>query len=170
MALSAAQQQTLANDIRANTNQVVIDALNIRDDVAITDFYNSATSTMAWRTAVSTNELFENTQIAQFDTLSAGKREAWSLIVNRDFIDATRGKIRQGINDVWKSVNTQPETHLLLLQEPATVAEVLFGGPTRQTTAKNQSGDVVVTGIKRKWTGRLTVNEVSIALNKYKQG
>lgn len=168
MSLTAKQQQDLAAHIRANTDQEVIDALAVRNDGVIADIYNQPSTTEAWRPNVSRDELFENTPIAQFDSLSAGKRDAWKIIMMMDTINFTRSKIRAGVKDVWKNVNTKSETMLRVGIEFATVAEEIFGGPLRTTNAVNATDQIVpVAAINRKWFGQLTTNDVSAALNNY---
>lgn len=168
MSLTNTQQQSLAAHIRANADQAIIDALVARNDGIIADAYNLPSATEAWRPNVSREELFDNTPIAQFDSLSAGKRDAWKIIMMMDVVNFTRGKIRAGIKDVWKNVNTKSETMLRVGIEKATIAEELFGGQTRTTNAINATNITVpVSAINRKWFGQLSTNDVSFALNKY---
>ena len=149
--------QTLATAIRAETDQSVIDALAIRNDTALAEWCNSNSNTDAWSTSVSSRELFESTDIAKFDNLSAGKRDAYRLLLAYTPVDASRNKIRKALSDIWGT--TDSVSLLSACIRKATNAEVYLGGTSATTDT--------VTGLKLNFNGYVSVDDVSIALNKY---
>jgi hypothetical protein len=151
------QHVIFAADIRANTDAAVVSALAARNDSAIADWYNQVSTTKAWKTSVSREELFDNMNLTSYDGLSAGKRDAWRILLDFAPIDPTRDKVRAAIVDVWP---TADETVMLnACAEYALKVEVLFGG----TSATSGT----VTAIKRNYVGATQAAEVSHVLNNY---
>lgn len=156
MALTTAQETTLAAHIKASTDPAVIAARTIRNDVELARLYNVASTTDAWRSEMSGRDLFEATDVTKFDGLTAGKRDAWRLLLNFAPCDMTRQKNRKAAVDVWG--NTDAVAVLQACTRKATVAESVLGGNSATTNT--------VTALKLNWEGSLSVDEVSYALNR----
>ena len=155
MALTTEQRATLAAHIKANTNEDVVAALAIRNDNGLTQFYNGLTATDAWRSNVSGNDLFGMTDVTKFDGLTAGKRDAWRLMLDFSPIDMTRNAYRRAVVDAWGNIES-----VAILKDclrKATVAEVALGGNSATTNT--------VSALKLNWEGTLGVMDVAVALN-----
>jgi hypothetical protein len=153
--LTTEQATTLAAHIRANTDQAVIDALEIRNDVLLAELYNATTSADAWISSMASADLFDAMDVTKFDALTAGKRDAWRLMLDFAPIDMTKVKTRKGVQDVWGDTNSVAV--LEACRRKATVAEVALGGETKTTNT--------VSALKLDWEGTLTYTDVGIALN-----
>lgn len=157
MALNETQMQTLATALRAETNQACVDALVIRNDVAVAEWVNSASSQDAWNPAMTGKLLFEASDISKFDNLTAGKRDAWRMMLDFQPIDFARNKMRKAVVDTWGQ--TDSVAVLQACTRKATNGEKYLGG----TSATENT----VTALKLKWTGTLSHSEISDVLNRY---
>lgn len=158
--MTDAQKTTFAAHIRANTDPVVVAALAVRNDGVIADWYNQPTATDAWRVAVSGNDMFEATPITNFDGLTAGKRDAWRLMVDQSQImplSFARAKTRNAVVDIWNPAQYGPI--LQGAREKALQVEMIFGGANETTGA--------VTALTRNYVGAVSTNEVSVILNQF---
>lgn len=155
MALSKAQQTTLRNALAAETNPTVVAALAIRDDVTLTDWCNGASATDAWIAYCDRRTMFEAMDVAKFDGLTAGKRDAWRVMMENGPLDFGRNKLRTAVVDVWGNVDSV--NVLTNLREKATRAEAYIGGALKTTNT--------ISGLDRAYVGALSINEVSVALN-----
>jgi hypothetical protein len=151
--LTAAQETTLAAAIKANADCAAW--LPTRVDSEIAAYYNAASTTDAWVSSMDGTDLFEATDVTKFDGLTAGKRDAWRLMLDFAPIDATRQKQRKAIQDVWG--NTDSVAVLQACTRKATKAEVALGGNSATTNT--------VAALKLNWEGTLSVDDVSRALN-----
>jgi hypothetical protein len=151
--LTAAQETTLAAAIKANTDCAAW--LPTRIDSEIAAYYNAASATDAWVSSMAGTALFEATDVTKFDGLTAGKRDAWRLMLDFAPIDATRQKQRKAVQDVWG--NTDSVAVLQACTRKATRAEAVLGGGSATTNT--------VTALKLNWEGTLSVDDVSRALN-----
>lgn len=160
MSLNDTQNQTLANHIRANQDPTVVAALTIRNDQAIADWYNVESATDVWREAATRTQLFEAMNISQFDTLSAGKRDAWKLMIeqaNFTPIDFGRQQNRNAVRDIWPAA--QADNILTSMLRKATRGETVFGGSVEA------SGSVSGTDLQVEII--LTLNDISNCLNNF---
>lgn len=155
--LTDSQQQTLAAGIRAETNQACVDALAIRNDVAMTEWVNGNSTQDAWNPSMSGRLLFEATDVAKFDGLTAGKRDAWRLMLDFAPLDMARNKLRKAVVDAWG--NTDSVAVLQACVRKATNGEKYLGG----TSATENT----VTAWKLNVPGNIGMNEISTALNRY---
>lgn len=157
--LTPAQQATLKAAILAETDPVAAgyrDAGN-HDQLAI--WLNADSTTDAWRTVARASDLRRAMTISKFDSLSAGKRDAWRLLLEFAPVDFTVQKDRRGVIDIWGDADGAAILTEAGL-EKASRAEVYFGGTTVvQGTAPN-----AVSALKRNWTGDLSTPDVSYAL------
>jgi len=151
------QSQTLATHIRANTDQAVIDALAAGNSNLLADLYNLPTTTNAWQSAMTSIDLFEETDLTIFDALSAGKRDSWRLMLDFSPVDFTRTRFRKAVVDIWGSTNSIPI--LRECRRKATVAELVFGSTDATTNT--------VLGVKLNWEGMLDYQIISKVLNDY---
>ena len=156
MSLTTAQETALAAHIRANQDAAVVAALAIRNDVELARLYNLASASDAWKVAMSGRDLFEATDVTKFDGLTAGKRDAWRLLLNFAPVDMTRQKNRKAAQDVWG--NSDSVAVLQACIRKATVAEAALGGNSATTNT--------VSALKLNWEGTLSTDDVSYALNR----
>jgi hypothetical protein len=156
-ALTPAQYTALAAAINAETDPNIVNWRNplVGDDGSIAAWYNEAhASVLAWRKSMPGADLFDAMNLTQFDGLTAGKRDAWRLLMDMAPIDMTRNKMRACVTDVW---NAGTATAILTdCTRAATKAEALFGGA--------DATDGSVTAKKLVTEGALTGNEVAKAL------
>ena len=155
--LTENQMQTLAAGLRAETDAGVVAALAIRNDVALTEWVNSSSSTDVWNPEMTAKLLFEATAIAKFDNLTAGKRDAWGLILDFAPQDMARNKVRSAVVDIWGA--TDSVAVLQACTRKATHGEQYIGG----TSATENT----VTALKLNFSGAISITEVSTALNRY---
>jgi hypothetical protein len=125
------------------------------DDGSIAAWFNEPDATVkAWRKSVPRDDLFAAMTVAKFDALSAGKRDAWRLMLDFAPIDFTRAKMRSAVTDAWGAADAA--AILTDCTRAATKAEALFGGTDRTestVTAKNLATE-----------GALTASDVARAL------
>ena len=155
--MTPSQSQTLANALRAETNATVISALAIRNDVYLAEWCNSNSSVSAWNPSMEARDLFEAGDVTKFDGLTAGKRDAWQLVLDFAPIDFARNKMRAAVKDIWG--NTDSVAVLQSCTRKATNAENYLGG----TIATENT----VAALKLNWTGTLSYSEIGDILNKY---
>lgn len=154
--LTPAQETTLANHIKASVDPAVIAARTIRNDVELQRLYNLPSATDAWILAMTDRDLFEVSDVTKFDGLTAGKRDAWRMMLDFAPIDMTRNKNRKAVQDVWG--NTDSVAVLQACVRKATLGETVFGGNSATTNT--------VTALKLNWEGTLSIDDVSYALNR----
>lgn len=155
--MTDAQLQTLAAAIRAETNQACVDALAIRNDVAMEQWVNAASAQSAWNPSMSSVDLFEATDVTKFDGLVAGKREAWKLMLQFAPINFGKQKFRKAVTDAWGT--TDSKAILTDCTRPATNGEKYLGGTvvTENTIA----------AWKLNFSGNIAIGEISNALNRF---
>ena len=147
----------LAAGIRAETNQTCVDALAIRNDVAMTEWINGNSAQDAWNPSMSSGLLFEATNVAKFDGLTAGKRDSWRLMLDFAPVDMSRNKVRKAVVDAWG--NADSVAVLASCVRKATNGEKYLGG--------NSATENTVTAWKLAVPGNIGMNEISTALNRY---
>jgi len=155
--LKNAQLQTLATALRAETDQTVVAALAIRNDVALTEWCNDASAVDAWNEAMGLRDLFEATDVTKFDAVNPGKRDAWRLLLEFAPINFSRQKMRKAVPDVWGT--TEAVAVLQACTRKATRGEVYLGGADATTNT--------VTAKKLNYIGNISLDDVSNALNRY---
>lgn len=155
--MTETQLQTLAAGIRAETNQACVDALAIRNDVAMAEWVNSASSQDAWNPAMTGKLLFEASNIGKFDNLTAGKRDAWRMMLDFQPLDFARNKLRKAVVDVWGE--TDSVSVLQACTRKATNGEKYLGG--------TEATENTVVAWKLNVAGNIGMTEISTALNRY---
>lgn len=150
--LTTAQLQTLKTFAQADPTAAGYIAA--AQDQLLADWLNADAPgpVKGWRVDVSRAELFEATPITQFDALSAGKRDAWRLLMENSPIDFSRNKMRAAVTDIWAAA--QATSVLTACTENATRAENALGGAS--------ATDGSVTALKRNWTGTLSAADASL--------
>ncbi len=152
-----AQLQTLAAAIRAETDQACVDALAIRNDVAMEQWINADSAQSAWNPAMAAIDMFEVTDVTKFDGLVAGKREAWRLMLDFAPINFGRQKFRKAVTDAWGTADSK--AILTACTRPATNGEKYLGG----TTATENT----ISALKLRFPGNIPISEISNALNRF---
>lgn len=157
--MTDAQQQTLANALRADTDPAVVTARTQRNDAELVRLYNADTTFIVWRTAVYPQEYREAIVWTAVDGLTTGKARIWEWITQSmtASIDATKNNIRQGIADAWGASSATGLALQAVAKRPASKAEKLYVTGT---------GTTANPGLLT-WEGPLSVNEVSRALNEF---
>lgn len=159
MALTDAQKATLAAGLMAETDPVMVGWRNVRNDVFLFEWVNTETATDAWHNACAKREFFEATNVSKFDNLTAGKRDAWKLMLDNAPIDMTRAAMRKAIIDVWGTTDSAVVLQSCL--KKATRGELYLGSTTVATSAP------VVSALKLNFQGTISIQEVSDALNRF---
>lgn len=149
--------QTLASALRAETDANVVNYLANRMDVQLAEWCNTASASDAWNQAMTGSMLFEATNVVKFDTLTAGKRASWDLMLRYSPLDMGRNKLRLAVIDVWGT--TDSVAVLQACTRKATNGEKYLGSTS--VTANT------VTALKLTVPGAISVDEVSQALNRF---
>lgn len=138
----------------ANADPTAAGFIASGDDQALANWFNANAPgpVKAWRESVQKNEIFEATNITKFDSLTAGKRAAWQLLLDNAPINFSRNKMRAAVDDVWGA--TDAAAILPDFTENATRAEVALGG--------NNATNSTVTALRRNWTGTLSAADASL--------
>lgn len=161
MALTTEQETVLSAALKAETDPTVIAALAIRDDVTLHAFCNSPSTVDAWNETCSAADMFEAMDVSKFDNLSAGKRDAWRLLLGFAPINFSRNANRKAVVDVWAATASKPGDDapavLAKLTRKATRAEAYFGGVSATSGT--------VTALKLNFPGQVSRDDVSRALN-----
>lgn len=155
--LTAEQLAILKTNIESSTDQEIIDALAIRNDNAIAEYYNRESTFVVWRSRVSVEEYRDALVWTEVDQLTTGAARIWDWITAHMQLPIESGKpeIRQGIADAWGSNTTTRANLLAVAKRLATKAEALFS--TGTGTDANPGGLV--------FEGTLTSNDIARALN-----
>jgi hypothetical protein len=162
--MTEAEKQELVTALRASADANIISMIApaTRNDNALMEYLNAKANpaVKAWRTSLPTNDADDAPDYSTYDALQAGKRDSWNLFL-RAPRDLTRNKVRKWITDVWGSSTNGSNAEAILLAgtENATRAEVMLGGSDASTGS--------VTALKRDWSGSVSLQELSDALNKY---
>ncbi len=149
------QKTTLATALRAETDQGVIDAVAIGNITYLVEWCNGLSATDAWANAVEKATLFEATNIAKFDNLTAGKRDAWQFVIDNAPIDGSRNKMRSAVVDIWGTGDSV--AILQNMRRKATRGEVYLGGSNATTNT--------VAALKLNYVGSLSIDDIATALN-----
>lgn len=153
--LTAAQAVALRDAINTATNATLVGFRDNGQTDQMAEWYNQNSTTDAWLDDASRSAIFEAIDLTKFDALTAGKRDAWRLLMDNAPIDFGRNKMRQALVDVWGAVDSVPV--LTALREKASRAEALFGGTVKTSNT--------VTGLDRAFNGLLSGVDISQALS-----
>lgn len=158
MALSNARLTLVKNYIFASIDPAVVSArtAETRNDGFLRDWLNSPSNITAWAESVNAKTLFESMDISKFDGLTAGKREAWRMMLDFAPLDFGVVKNRKAITDQWGNVDSIPI--LQAVTRFATNFEVAISG--------NDATTNTVTAKKLTLTGPISLDDVSNALDR----
>jgi hypothetical protein len=147
-----AQFQTLKAGAMADPTAAAFIAAG--DDYGLADWLNATAPgpVKAWRSYVDRADIFDATPITNFDGLTAGKRDAWKLLIDNAPVDFSRNKVRAAVVDIWAAA--QATSILTDMTENATRAESIIGGST--------ATDATVTALRRDWVGVISPAEASL--------
>ena len=115
---------------------------------------------LAWKTAASANELDEGADYSAFDSVAAGKRDAWSMFLMYAPRDMSKGRNRKVVTDVWGNATAASigESVLLAATRKITRGEDYLGGSATGTTG-------AVTARNLTWEGYLSNDDIVQAIN-----
>lgn len=153
--LTQSQQTALANGLKAETNAQVVAALAIRNDVFLAQWCNTSSTSDAWTPEMTVSDLFQAMDVTKFDNLTAGKRDAWRLLLDFAPLDCARNANRKAILDIWGTTDSVAVLNSCVRK--ATNAEKYIGGTSATTNT--------VTALKLNWFGELDYMTVAQALN-----
>lgn len=158
MVLSNARLTLVKNYIFASIDPAVVSArtAETRNDGFLRDWLNSPSNITAWAESVNAKTLFESMDISKFDGLTAGKREAWRMMLDFAPLDFGVVKNRKAITDQWGNVDSIPI--LQAVTRFATNFEVAISG--------NDATTNTVTAKKLTLTGPISLDDVSNALDR----
>jgi hypothetical protein len=144
--------------IAAETNSTFVALRNGGETGQMAAWYNADSTTNAWIESTASKVLDEASDYSSFDSIVAGKRDAWALFLQYAPRDMSKSKNRKVVTDVWGSAiaSSIAENILLASTEKASLGELVFGS-TSATTG-------TVTAIKRNWVGDFSNNDIVIAL------
>ncbi len=155
--MTDAEMQTLAAALRAENNAGVVAAMAVRNDTYLTQWCNTAGSTYCWNNAMVARDMFEDSDVTKFDNLTAGKRDAWRMMLDFAPIDFSRTKNRKAVQDVWGSSDSVAV--LEACRRKATNGEMYMGSSDATTNT--------VTAKKLTRPGYISLDDVSNSLNLY---
>lgn len=149
------QLQTIKAAILAETNPQFVAYRTAGQTGLMAEWLNGDSTTDAWLASADSRTLFEAMDITKYDALTAGKRDAWALMLAYAPINLGRNKLRKAIPDVWGTADAVPI--LTALREKARRIEVILGGAT-----KSEQG---VSGLDRNFVGLISDADVVAAVN-----
>ena len=158
--MNTQQLSVLKAAILAETNTTLVAARNNGDTGAMATWYNqdAAGPVKCWRNDISRTDLVEATveNLALFDNLTQGKRDAWGQVQDAAPIDFNRNKYRSAPGKVWAATERDSILTTYGIRN-ASRAEVVIGG-----TDTTEGG---VTAKKLNWQGVLSYTDVISALS-----
>lgn len=156
---NAEQRAAIKSAAQASADPAMQTAIATRNDTEIARLLNVLTASNAWKEAITSTELFQAMDITLFDGLSAGKREAWRLMLDFAPLDFRLNENRKAVVDVWTS--TMAQTLLPLCLRKMTLAETYV---TPDIPA-NRATTATIVGVKATWNGQITTDDVGRMFN-----
>jgi hypothetical protein len=125
----------------------------MEDYGAIAAWLNTLQTDLGWVSNASTRSVDDAPNYADFDALTAGKRDSWARFLGFDR-DFSRSKVRKWVTDVWGNATTgsNSESILLAATRKITRAEKLLAGAAAITGT--------VTAFKLDWEGSVDIFEI----------
>lgn len=159
--LTTAQIATLKTAIAAENDSTFVALRNGGATYDMAQWYNGQYSpaTLAWVSACTAKSLDEGSDYSAYDSVAAGKRDAWALFLQFAPRNLAKTKNRKVVTDVWGNATggSVAESVLQACTRNITRAENLFGGSTTATTG-------TVTARKLTWEGSLVEYDIVRAL------
>lgn len=158
MSLTSGQLVTLKNAINAETDTTFVGYRTSGATGAMADWYNLASTTDAWRSDVSAQDMDEASDYSSFDSVVAGKRDAWALFLQYSPRDMAKNKNRKVVTDVWGNATSGSiaESILQASVKKASKGEMVYGGSSATTGT--------VTAIKRHLVYTFRNEDIVLAL------
>jgi len=158
MTLTNAKLTTLKAAIAAETDTTFVGYRTSGATGAMADWYNLASTTDAWRDNVTAQEIDEASDYSSFDSVVAGKRDAWALFLQYAPRDMAKNKNRKVVTDVWgnATAGSIAESILQASVKKASKGEMVFGGSSATTGT--------VTAIKRNLVYTFRNEDIVLAL------
>ena len=137
-------------------------ALQAGDTITLASWLNgnATPAVQAWKTGATGHELDEGADYSSFDSIVAGKRDAWRLFLDYALRDMTRTKSRKTVTDVWGAAVSASIAEAILQSalRPITNAEKALGGSNAVSTG-------TVAGLKLTWEGPVAFDDVARLVN-----
>jgi hypothetical protein len=161
--LTTQQLQTLKDAILAETDVEFAALRSSGATGAMAEWLNveKAPAAKAWRSNVDPRDSDEVTPWANFDALTAGKRDSYIGAFLKYSRDYSKNAVRKWITDIWGNASVGSDAATILAgagQRNITRAEAVLGGSA--TTATNS-----VSALKLAWEGFLSNEDVVHAVN-----
>jgi len=160
--LTPAQLVTLKAAILAETAGAFVTFRQQGATGAMAEWINGTLqpNVIAWKTAATANELDEGADYSAFDSVAAGKRDAWSMFLMYAPRDMSKARNRKVVADVWgnATVASIGESVLLAATRKITRGEDYLGGSATGTTG-------TVTARNLTWEGYLSNDDIVQAIN-----
>ena len=89
------------------------------NDVCVSEWFNTASSFIVWKTEVSTSEIYADTgfDFTLVDGLTAGKRDQWAnFLLKLGAFNPSKSNIRAGIADVWSGTAAKVAVQTAVLE------------------------------------------------------
>lgn len=157
--LTPAQEATIRTAILAEP--ALASALAVRDDQTIAAYCNADASPVqkAWRNVYPSADLFQTAVLTEYIARSAAERQAFDLLMSVGVVDASRGKIRNAIADIFSGGTNSTSRGLILndMTRNATWCEQKLGGTNATTDT--------VSAWRLNYSGTLTPSQISSILN-----
>lgn len=115
---------------------------------------------LAWKSAATATELDEGADYSAFDSVPAGKRDAWAMFLQYAPRDMSKGRNRKVVTDVWGNATAGSigESVLQAAARKITRGEGYLGGVATGTTG-------TVTARNLAWEGLIGNDDVVQAVN-----
>lgn len=135
-------------------------ALLVAGDMpTLTAYVNALTATDAWRPEVPAADLVAVLRFATYDNLTAGKRDAFRVMLEYGPVDATKAAIRDGLADIFAVIGGYSDAQQLPKMMAACTEKATWAQTKFPFTTPPAIGGV--TAIKRTFTSIVTIDEVS---------
>ena len=161
MPLSNAQLSTLLAAIKANPTAGPMRAAG--DTFSLGAWCNGPSTTAAWRTAVSGEEVYNPHKPVEYINRSAAERSAFDLMVNplRSHDFGVQAK-RNGVADIFSGATNNSSRTLIFAaaQEFASNAQLVLGGASASVGGTSNMAETV-TALKRTYTSQISDSEIN---------
>jgi hypothetical protein len=162
MSITTTQLVTLKAAILAETNPAFVALRQAGATGQMSDWINGTLvpNQSAWLSSASSMVLDEGADYSLFDSIVAGKRDAWALFLRYAPRDITRFRNRKVIVDIWGPAiaASVAESILLVATRKITRGEGYLGGIVTATTG-------TVTALRLVWEGSVSNDDVVQAVN-----
>ena len=162
MSITTAQLVTLKASILAETNPTFIALRQTGATGQMAEWINGTLvpNQAAWLSSASSVALDEGADYSLFDSIVAGKRDAWALFLRYAPRNMTRARNRKVVTDVWGNATAASVAESILIASTRTITrgEGYLGGVVTATTG-------TVTALRLAWEGAISNDDVVQAVN-----